>query len=291
MEYEGGVTPGDLSFPALFLPPADRSWFDRCPAPFRGAPACFDRADAAWLAEAALLAYVANEDAVAAALAGAGFADVAFFSSGSTHAFLATGAAGAVVSFRGTEPGDLEDLKTDLSFRLSPSAGVAGRVHRGFATALDSLWEPLASRLCGVRGPVRFTGHSLGGALATLAAARHAGPAALVTFGCPRVGDAAFRDAFPHPAFRVVNGNDFVCRIPLFPYRHVGAVRFLGPDGRLHRDPGVRHRFRQQLDGHVSHVREVARRLRRRELDAIPFAALVDHSPLHYADRLKVKQR
>lgn len=287
MEYEGGVTPGDLSFSALFLPPADRAWFDGRPAPFRGLPDRFVRADAAWLAEAALLAYLADEGAVAAALAGAGFPDVRCFSAGSTHAFVAAGPAGAVVAFRGTEPGDLEDLKTDLSFRLAPAAGVAGRVHRGFAAALDSVWDGIAARIAAASGPVRFTGHSLGGALATLAAARHAGPATLVTFGSPRVGDAAFRDGFPHPAFRVVNGNDFVCRIPLFPYRHVGERWFLGPDGRLHRDPGGRVRFREELDGHLAHLKEVARRLRRRELDAIPFAALVDHSPLLYADRMK----
>jgi triacylglycerol lipase len=71
-----------------------------------------------------------------------------------------------------------------------------------------------------------LTGHSLGGALAMLAAnelfsraERGAAPiAGVYTFGQPRVGNAGFRDAYDTllkgRTFRIVHGDDVVPRIP-----------------------------------------------------------------------------
>jgi acetyl esterase/lipase len=74
---------------------------------------------------------------------------------------------------------------------------------------------------------ITVTGHSLGGALAALAAIelRRAYPAALVrvyTFGAPRVGNRAFSalyDAHVPDTWAVVNLEDPVPRVPKGPFK------------------------------------------------------------------------
>ena len=76
-----------------------------------------------------------------------------------------------------------------------------------------------------------FVGHSLGGALATLAAAgtKAVFPQLAVqcnTFGSPRVGNAAFAayfDAVVDTSVRCVNGSDKVAKNPSLGYAHVGG--------------------------------------------------------------------
>eukprot|EP00927_Polykrikos_kofoidii_P055697 TRINITY_DN49910_c0_g1_i1.p1 TRINITY_DN49910_c0_g1~~TRINITY_DN49910_c0_g1_i1.p1 ORF type:complete len:352 (-),score=52.36 TRINITY_DN49910_c0_g1_i1:89-1093(-) len=78
------------------------------------------------------------------------------------------------------------------------------RAHLGFAIAWDAVRDDAMSFIVelGCRN-VTVVGHSLGGAVATLAAVdiRATGPRNLVvsniyTFGCPRVGNKAFTEAF-----------------------------------------------------------------------------------------------
>jgi hypothetical protein len=230
--------------------------------PFPAAARGWDPALGWWLAELSLLTYVADEDRVRGILARAGFAETFFLSEESTHALVTARRDAAVVAFRGTEPLDLRNLLTDIRF-AAVTEGDRGLVHVGFRDALDLLWPRLPALLEGDR-PLWFTGHSLGAALATLAAARHGRGRALYTFGSPRVGDVVFRDRFPLPAFRVVNGADLVTRVPVSPpYRHVGERLYLDRRGRLLRDTTRLERFADGLGG-----------------------SPVDHSPVHYAVRM-----
>jgi predicted lipase len=76
------------------------------------------------------------------------------------------------------------------------------QVHKYFFRALSSLWhivEPTLTDKSMTDYTVTFTGHSLGGALASLAAARAAldglrsgDKIKVVTFGQPRTGSAEF---------------------------------------------------------------------------------------------------
>lgn len=124
-------------------------------------------------------------------------------------------------------------------------------VHGGFLAAYDSvslqvihLLETLIGEE-GRRWTVHFTGHSLGGALATLCAydcaqRKWTGGKPefnLVNFGSPRVGNRKFSEHFDElvpQAWRVANENDAVVSVPrFFGYCHVGSLVQLKADGEI----------------------------------------------------------
>lgn len=104
------------------------------------------------------------------------------------------------------------------------------------------LQEKLTHSETGQPIPLYVTGHSLGGAIATLTA-YHAltyhDPVYLYTFGSPRVGNTALAQNIDHQlpirAYRCVHRIDIVPRIPFwFNYHHVQEPIFLNKDkGRL----------------------------------------------------------
>lgn len=123
---------------------------------------------------------------------------------------------GAVyVVFRGTESGSYDDLVTDLLTIPTRWPGPS-QVHAGFAAGYRSVAAQMPWRRGVAAQEWVLTGHSLGGALATLAASERPGPAArLVTFGAPRVGDQAFVSLLAGCEIeRYVNCCDLVPRVP-----------------------------------------------------------------------------
>jgi hypothetical protein len=257
--------------------------------------------DAWWLADAALLAY-ADQAFVAKAFEEAGLTQNGYrtvaLSQSSTHCLLAYGPELVFVAFRGTELrnlcASLNNWHTNLRFSLVPD-GRGGRIHEGFQEALDQVWDPLCKEIGDVlaQGPARrvwLTGHSLGAALATLAADRallqRAFPVGgLYTFGSPRVGNAAFarrvnRSLLGPCIFRFVNYDDIVPRVPPpLGYRHVGRLCYFNKSGRLQRKkPGpwwqLLHGARDQLRSPLPSARSLA----------LP-EWLVDHAPIKYAVR------
>lgn len=149
----------------------------------------------------------------------------------------------SVLVFRGTL--GVPDLLTDAHWVLQPWPG-RGSVHSGFKLAHAVLWPQLQTALRDLRGRLFVTGHSLGGALATMTAAlcrqelRSLELAGLYTFGSPRVGDHAFGAALDDvPHFRIVNDADIIPRLPpaitnpVLPYfMHTGSLHHL-IDGNL----------------------------------------------------------
>lgn len=134
-----------------------------------------------------------------------------------------------VVAFRGTQ--SLANFVTDAQVRRVPLfPGSDAEAHEGFFFAFESVRTRLEEAVAELRSErVWFTGHSLGGALATLAGLYFAGPGVSVyTFGAPRVGNAAFRRLYQSQlgahTFRIVHADDIVPHIPwlLGRYRHVG---------------------------------------------------------------------
>jgi len=141
-------------------------------------------------------------------------------------------------AFRGTEPTKLNDVMADLDLFMH-RAESAGKVHGGFQDEVDEVWGDCLKEIdknSKLKKPkqVFFTGHSLGGAMATVAASRCAGWAEeLYTFGSPRVGNRKFIKTLDCDHYRFVNNNDIVCKVPpaLFGFRHDGQTVYFNAYG------------------------------------------------------------
>ncbi|MFO7857455.1 MAG: lipase family protein [Ectothiorhodospiraceae bacterium] len=150
------------------------------------------------------------------ALAEGGFELVTTFDQSGTQGFVARRARDgvAVLAFRGTET-DFEDIRTDLQARFYRTDGV--RIHSGFYKAYSAVAAQVEAAVteC-AEDRLYVTGHSLGGALAVVAARQleSDGLAACYTFGSPRVGDLDFGDGLRTPVYRLVNAADLVPRLP-----------------------------------------------------------------------------
>jgi len=287
----------------LFFPPkrGDYVYFE---APAR-VPAGPYLVDAAWSADAAMFAYARYgstrmQDAeFRNILNSAGFPSVETFgdcfvdNARTARGFFASNEDGAILAFRGTEKDNANDIAADADALLVPDLGA--KVHRGFHDYLHSIWWRVAQVVQAYRtvhpaGNICITGHSLGGALATLAFAYLNDPAAsLYTFGCPRVGDQAFCDRITAAArtercYRIVDNQDVVTHVPLdvagFEYAHPGiTVLWLDPAGNLVVDPpglpgdwtDVAHMALGFMNGHL--LEFLPKNLPR---------PLADHSPVRY---------
>jgi len=155
-----------------------------------------------------------------------------------TFGFVAANEAHLVLAFRGTD--EPLDWTTNLSARMV--SWDQGLVHKGFADALESVWSQVEDYVGQLHRSqqVWVCGHSLGGALATLASQRlkrQRKPVATYTFGQPRVGDAVFKKRFRGVLKRFVNHLDIAPHLPprdLSGYQHVGELRYLDAEGQLH---------------------------------------------------------
>ena len=235
-----------ITFQNLSPPFEDFAYFQNHHVfPFEDDASSFSLINAWWSAEAATLVY---SDAAYARqrLNQAGFTHLQFFENSGTYCFVAANNRFAIIAFRGSEiwrreehfdaQRILADLKTNIDIRLSDWAE-GERVHSGFKTALEKIWGELGPEIEKLQTQglkIWLTGHSLGAALATLAADRLQDVQGLYTFGSPRVGDKGFQDHFQVPAYRVVNGKDIVATVPgEDPFRHIGERVWIAPDGRL----------------------------------------------------------
>lgn len=154
-----------------------------------------------------------------------------------TECFIAHRDKTCALAFRGTEPAKLRDWLTDLA-SYKRAWGGRGKLHAGFLGSvehiLDDLWPILRDF---ARRGYSFapTGHSKGGGEATVTAGliRAAGydVERLVTFGCPRTGDAAFAKwlevALAGRIDRYVHNNDVVPRVPLPSFVDVPGLRWI----------------------------------------------------------------
>ncbi len=182
---------------------------------------------------------------------------------------------GVVLAFRGTQPLEfgkgldgfvqsLLDWTNDAKARLVP--GIGGMVHKGFSDALDTLWASLLRQVkhqLASASPLLITGHSKGGALASLAAIKlkieeGIEPAGVYTFGSSCAGDIAFAknsrreiesqwrfenqdDIVPHlpPHAKLVKAlaklDNRLQRLAKYPYAAVGNLQFINWKNEIQR--------------------------------------------------------
>lgn len=256
------------------LHPGDATdFFARCPfPPFDPGISAYSPVNALWLAELSRLAYRHDQEESdlppqptrTAFLEKAGFTQREFFLSDdrNTQAMLVESGGTtpfAVLAFRGTEQ-TIGDFITDLKTGMPPFQKTGIAMHKGFREALALVWSSIDAALAQLDCPVFYTGHSLGAALATLAAARRA-PKALYTFGSPRVGNQAFAASLSAvPIYRIVDDSDIVATLPpeAMGFRHVGIEhRLVAPKSNF----SLQHLFD-------------------------PPKPLADHAPVNYVDRI-----
>jgi hypothetical protein len=210
------------------------------PQPFEVHKAQFSRANAWWLSELSRLIYVkgdhqsVGEDQTAARnvfLRRVQLEEQWFYNGKHVQCAIINSLPGnekrfSVLVFRGTQ-GTIANWLFNLITTLAtwPSGGC---VHNGFKLLILEVWEEIQQQLDALPTPVYYTGHSLGGALAVLAASLKK-PVGVYTFGSPRIGNGDFvASAKDIDIYRVVNPRDIVVGVPPLPgILHVGEPRYL----------------------------------------------------------------
>ncbi len=250
---------------------AGLQWPDVPMQPFR---TTYCPANALWMARLSKAVYAGSsgappdEDAILQHLKqhDGGFTSVCGFDARSSQACVVVHREFVVAVFRGTD--EAADWLDNLNVVRVP--GPFGEVHAGFHGALMDVWPDMRRAIRNVRNadsvrrPLWLTGHSLGGALATLAASRLVDDDepffGVYTYGAPRCGDKEFARVYRIEAgsrtYRFQNNNDVVSRVParVMGYRHVGKLVYITEEGQLVTDIGRWYRFLDQVAGVVDDV-------------------------------------
>ena len=220
------------------------------------------------------------------------------FEGSTIQGYLAKGDGFSVLVFRGSDHAEIDDWIGNADFDLVFDPHIrGGQIHAGFQRGAESVWTQVQSLVAEHHDPdhpLILTGHSLGGALAVLTAARFAAAGkaeaigAIFTFGQPRAGDSEFarhfdRD-FGERTFRYVNRFDLVTRLPprLLGYDHAGQLRYLDAFGVLHENLSLWQQLLMTLNPNGKNARDYINEL----TEKLP-GAVGDHNGGRYIELLK----
>lgn len=188
------------------------------------------------LCHASKLAY-ADAGTVTSQASAWGFETIATFEADDTQGFYGSKGNIGVLVFRGTE--SFGDWISNI--QIVTKTRPYGRVHSGFYKAYREVRPQVNDILSGENLIQLYcSGHSLGGALATVAICElndiDVPNLGGYTYGQPRTGKSDFRNKFntshAHSFFRIFNKKDIVPRVPPG-YRHVQTSKGLTDDGLL----------------------------------------------------------
>ncbi len=170
------------------------------------------------------------------------------------------------ITFRGTD----ETLDWLDNINAFPVQEIFGKFHRGFWQSTNDVWDTLFSKykeLSSIKKrPLFLTGHSLGGAMASIAASKLIHEdlpfISVYTFGQPRALERETSRLFNIECktryFRFQNNNDIVSRVParLMGYSHVGTCIYISENKKLHNDPGFWFQFLDAIEGALEAFKE-----------------------------------
>ena len=329
----------------LIPPDLDRAYFDGCSTfPFSARADGCNFHNAWWLAEASFAAYD-DFDATGHgrvnlnALAQARYR-VSSATSGNTQFLAIENDAVLIIAFRGTRVEGFSvpvlqtaprvfspnwgDVVTDAKF-LPCKLSDGSFVHAGFLDAFEDVHTAVTGLINAAARQGRaiwLCGHSLGAAIATIAAYfNRATVQALYTFGSPRVGDGVFAEALlarvPN-IYRFVHHRDVVTTVPpqglplgggiaqwlpiLGPlaggehggYTHVGNAQYIsgGKSSTIAEGEQALDRVGALAQFSFAHALEsadaLARGLATMNPDRwpLPFEVIADHAPVYYANKI-----
>jgi hypothetical protein len=235
-----------------------------------------------------------------------------------------------VLAFTGTEPDSVVDLLTDANvyFKAFGDEGDARAIHTGFFDSVEVLWGDVSERLELARRPdldvdrptsepmpeplqaLYVTGHSLGGAMAVLAAVTilQKSPTwngllrGVYTYGQPAVGNAHFAETSTPVLtedryFRHVYASDVVPHLPptdCGEFYHFGRELRWDDDARKWTDPTPKPPAVRQVQSRIAAAAPIvgvsffARRMPvvASLTEWWPFTSysIDDHSPANYVD-------
>jgi len=163
------------------------------------------------------ISYIDQEPVLVGKLAALGFELVKRLGrSGDLSGFICRNNEYAVLVFQGTDGRDWQTIKEDLKFWHSRDQGVSYAA--GFHDAYCELLPGFAEFFDTTQRPIYITGHSLGGAIALIAALNLQPYSfeACYTFGAPRVcGISGEKHDNGKTIYRIVHENDVVPSLPL----------------------------------------------------------------------------
>lgn len=224
------------------------------------------------------------------------FDSCTFLKSDNTECFVAFTDEIALVCFRGTK--GKKDWIANMNLASVPTD--FGLVHGGFLGGFLDINQQIEDILDrSINGkPLIITGHSLGGALSTIAASEWRNRyniGSIYTFGQPAVGDSGFRtsmEEFNSRYYRIVNDDDIVAKIPPG-YKHVGR-RIKLPSSRKLRMAGLEVASTEESLATEKMLSEIEFHLLQNQLDPTqqsvgnegPLPSISDHFMVNYLDKL-----
>lgn len=269
--------------------------------PFDSEASEFSLANAAWLTDLTFLAY-ADKNFITAQLHKVGLIGEPHFigfdqALESTQCVIVHNAEIIVVIFRGTEfhpkriLNAMLDTSVDMHAVMTKTPELGGFIHKGFLEKAQAIYSDIVNALAKIRTTqtIWFTGHSMGGALAILAAKLYAvrkqqSVNGIYTIGCPHVGDETFTTLYQLPLFCLINYQDPITRMPEWGkvphgllnsknYAAIGKAIFLNKTGELS--------YVDTRPSVISNLLQVG------FTSGISFVlGMLDHAPLRYSKRI-----
>ena len=217
---------------------------------------------------------------------------IASFSCGNLHGFVARLDKAVVLAFRGTQ--NVGNCLTDADTLLVSRPPYPGRVHCGFADAVEHVWPQIRDLL----GPPAHAGGSLVDRSQPRRCDGHAGlgsPAneryrvrAVYTYGSPRPGDRSFHAAYCLSNYRFVNNDDIVPHLPFrWCYKHVGKLKLVDGEGDVAEEQACWEAKKQLLSGKAKRVQRAHRHADGLLHALCDFDWLADHHLDKYLDAIR----